>query len=68
MDLSSFRTCGDEDIIYESIDDLRIYVSKDNVSGKITHYFVEFNGIRYEVSKQTYGALKEEKGIGDEEE
>lgn len=68
MDLSSFRTCSDEDIIYESIDELKIYVSKDNVSGKITHYFVEFNEIRYEVSEQTYEALKEEKGIGDEEE
>lgn len=68
MDLSSFSTYENEDIVYESIDDLTLYVSKDNVSGKVTHCFVEYEGIRYEVSETTYDALAEEKGIESEEE
>ena len=62
MDLLSFESYENGDIVYESVDELTLVASKDRVSGRVTHYFIVKDEIQYEVSEATYEAIKEDKG------
>ena len=47
---------------FEDLADVVLDASKDYVSGEITRYVLEINGVRHEVSKETYEKIAEDKG------
>ena len=52
-----------KDVEFEYLGDVVLDASKDYVSGEITRYVLEINGIRHEVSKETYNKIAEDKGL-----
>ena len=53
----------DATISFESVDELTIRTAVDFVTGEVTAYIAELEGVPYEVSEAFYNKVKEEKGI-----
>ena len=54
---------SDATISFESVDELTIQTATDFVTGEVTAYIAELEGVPYEVSEEFYKKVKEEKGI-----
>ena len=52
-----------EAVYFDSIQDLTLEEVKDYVTGKVTEYIVEVNGIPHNVDEAFYNKVKEDKGL-----
>ena len=52
-----------DNVEFEDLGDVVLDASKDYVSGEITKYVLEINGVRHDVSKETYNKIAEDKGL-----